>query len=152
MEDYETEALTSVNNSQLDYLVSDLQNDITKAAGGLDDMKTYDPSMAKNSIGIIALSAGVTIDPWRKLYEEKDSKDVSIASIPGITSDTKTDVTEITKFLNDRGIKVNKRDTKDGYFILDKSIADILREAGVDPNKMDYKDYDDWYIMCYVFC
>ncbi|MBO4456306.1 MAG: hypothetical protein J5802_01155 [Butyrivibrio sp.] len=146
MENYENEALTSVNNSQLDYLVSDLQNDITKAAGGLDDMKTYDPSMAKNSIGIIALSAGITIDPWRKLYEEKDSKDVSIASIPGITSDTKADVTEITKFLNDRGIKVNKRETKDGYFILDKSIADILKEAGVDPNKMDYKDYDDWYI------
>ena len=57
MEEYETEALTSVNNSNLDCMVSDLQGDITKAAGGLDNMKTYDPSMPKNSVSLVALSA-----------------------------------------------------------------------------------------------
>lgn len=60
MEDYETEALTSVNNSNLDYMVSDLQGDITKAAGGLDNMKTYDPSMPKNSISLVVLGANAS--------------------------------------------------------------------------------------------
>ncbi len=61
MEDYETEALTSVDNSQLDYQVSDLQGAITRAAGGLNDMKTYDPSMPKNSISLVALGANMGV-------------------------------------------------------------------------------------------
>ncbi|MBO4456223.1 MAG: hypothetical protein J5802_00740 [Butyrivibrio sp.] len=59
MEDYETEALASVDNSQLDYQVSDLQGAITRAAGGLNDMKTYDPSMPNNTISLVALGANM---------------------------------------------------------------------------------------------
>ncbi|MBO4456687.1 MAG: hypothetical protein J5802_03130 [Butyrivibrio sp.] len=59
MEDYETEALTSVDNSNLEYQVSDLQSAITRASGGLNDMKTYDPSMPKNSISLVALGANM---------------------------------------------------------------------------------------------
>ena len=63
MEDYETEALASVDNSQLDYQVSDLQSAITKASGGLGNMKMYNPSMPNNTISLVALNtAGTSIN------------------------------------------------------------------------------------------
>lgn len=129
MEDYETEALTSVKNSQLDYMVSDLQSDIIKAAGSLDDMKTYDPSMTKISISLVALSASIGTSLGVNEVQKGSVEDV-----------------DIKKFLDNYGIKVNKLETKDGYFIIDKSIAEMLEEAGVDPKVVNYEGYDDWYI------
>ena len=79
MEDYETEALASVDNSQLDYQVSDLQGAITRAAGGLNDMKTYDPSMEKNSISLVALGASVGVaGAATALGAKQENKDITL--------------------------------------------------------------------------
>ena len=54
---------------------------------------------------------------------------------------------DICEFLKRRGISYNKLTSDDGkYFIIDKSIADIFNEAGVDSDKINYEIYDDWYI------
>lgn len=58
----------------------------------------------------------------------------------------KDKIEEFIDVLNENGIKVEKLETKDGYFIINKSLADIFKEAGVNFNLFDYKDYDDWYI------
>ena len=61
MEDYENEALIAVNNSELDYQVSNLQSAITKASGGLGNMKMYNPSMPNNTISLVALGANAAV-------------------------------------------------------------------------------------------
>ena len=53
---------------------------------------------------------------------------------------------EMKDFLDKYGISSNKLQTEDGYFIIDKSIADICKEAGVETKFFDYEGYDDWYI------
>ena len=53
---------------------------------------------------------------------------------------------EMKDFLDKYGISSNKLQTEDGYFIIDKSIADICKEAGVETKVFDYEGYDDWYI------
>lgn len=62
-------------------------------------------------------------------------------------SSEKSDNSEdIKAFLAKYGIDVNKLETEDGYFIIDKSVGDILKEAGVSQSEIDYTLYDDWYI------
>lgn len=102
----------------------------------LSGMTVYDPSVEKTTVTMEALQAGAIKIPWLKghlpikLVKEKNQyKEV-----------------EIKAFLDKNGIKVNKLQTKDGYFIIDKSIAEIFEEAGVDSNIIDVKSYDDWYI------
>lgn len=53
---------------------------------------------------------------------------------------------DIVEFLSDCGVEVNKKETDDGYFILDKSLTEIFTEAGVDTSVVDLTAYDDWYI------
>lgn len=102
----------------------------------LSGMTVYDPSVEKTTVTMAALQAGAIKIPWLKghlpikLVKEKNQyKEV-----------------EIKAFLDKNGIKVNKLQTKDGYFIIDKSICEIFEEAGVDSNVVDVKSYDDWYI------
>ncbi len=52
----------------------------------------------------------------------------------------------MTELLDKCGISFNKLETKDGYFIIDKSIEDICKDAGVDHERFDYIGLDDWYI------
>lgn len=53
---------------------------------------------------------------------------------------------QIGEFLEEYGIYVNQISTDDGYFIIDKSIADIFRLAGINTCDFDYEKYVDWYI------
>ena len=56
-------------------------------------------------------------------------------------------IDNICDFLKRKGISFNKLTSGDGkYFIIDKSLADIFKEAGVDSSKIDYEQYDDWYM------
>ena len=53
---------------------------------------------------------------------------------------------DIVEFLSDCGVEVNKKETNDGYFILDKSLTEIFTEAGVESSVVDLTAYDDWYV------
>ena len=54
---------------------------------------------------------------------------------------------DICRFLERHGIKHNKLKSQyGGYFIIDRSIADLFREVGVDSKKINYEKYEDWYI------
>ena len=132
LENFDQEACALIDRMDVKGFANDLQRNIIHKAGILDSMTVYQPNVAKNSVGLIGLSIG-SIFP-KTLFMNNKTKNVNIEEV-----DLKT-------FLESNGIIANKLETTDGYFILDKSIADIYKEAGVNQYLLDYKDYDDWYI------
>ena len=113
-----------------------LQSLIKNTAGKLDLFSVYQPTMTNNSISLVALNSL----PFKEFMARQ------MYSINTKIQNTE-DVIGIKEFLDKNGIKVNKWiSKKDGYFLIDKPISEILRDAGVDTETLDYKSYDDWYI------
>jgi hypothetical protein len=147
LENFDHESCGTLDRKDFFYGADALQAKISNTAGVLDSMTVYQPNMAKNSIGLVGLSAatnaGVQNFNWdsfaSKWFMQRINNKVPYNS-------NKIDIKD---FLESKGISVNKLETDDGYFLIDKSVSDILAEAGVDPKEMEYlgpNGFDDWYI------
>lgn len=134
LEDFDQDACAFIDCTNLQGSVSSLQESIYNTSGALDSITIFDPFITRVSTGLSAVGLASTLQRRWFGFLEPANKETAYKE------------TEIKEFLDKCGIKVNKLETNDGYFIIDKSIAEIFEEAGVDSHIIDVTSYDDWYI------
>jgi len=151
VEEFDAEMCSDVDNSGIEDDVDTLQDKVVATASALDTIHVYAENVQKNSVGLVNLSASIS-NGFSYLNQGITSKNVQPKyfnfSLDDMMKDDPYyfDPLCMDEFLKKYGIKVNKIKTNDGYFILDKSLAEIFEEAGVDSDILDYTGYDDWYI------
>lgn len=151
VEEFDAEMCSDVDNSGIEDDVDTLQDKVVATASALDTIHVYAENVQKNSVGLVNLSASIS-NGFSYLNQGITSKNVQPKyfnfSLDDMMKDDPYyfDLLCMDEFLKKYGIKVNKIKTNDGYFILDKSLAEIFEEAGVDSDILDYTGYDDWYI------
>jgi hypothetical protein len=144
VEEFDDTASTRVFNSGIKNAIQEHIEEVTDTSAGLDMIHTQAVDINKQTLSLISLSAG---DIFKKVdtIDRTKTQKITFKSKLG-NFDVTYYPADIKDFFEEYNINVNKLETNDGFFMYDKSLAEILEEAGVDPNRMDYKDYDDWYI------
>ena len=134
LENFDQEACALMNRLDIEGAACDLQRNITHTAGVLDSMTVYQPTMTKNSISIVALSAmgavkNSPLDVFKKLLAAQKKSDPVVITDPkyletmvkefGFTEEQATLLYEAyVKFEKKYPIKVSKEwnDKKIKYF------------------------------------
>ena len=103
LENFDQEACALMNRLDIEGAASDLQRNITHTAGVLDSMTVYQPTMTKNSIGLVALSAmgavkNSPLDVFKKLLAAQKKSDPVVITHPETCLELSKRLREITQF------------------------------------------------------
>lgn len=130
MVDFDDEASRRVINSGLKNAIIEHIDEVSEKTAGLDSINSQAIEIDKQTLSLVAFGSSLGTSLGVNILPQNNTEEV-----------------EIKEFLDKNGIRANKWfSKKDGYFIIDKPISEILRDAGVDTKTLDYESYDDWYI------
>lgn len=130
MEDFDDESSRRVINSGLKNAIIEHIDEVSEKTAGLDSINPQATEIDKQTISLVALGASLGTSLGVNILPQNNTEEV-----------------EIKEFLDKNGIRANKWfSKKDGYYLIDKPLSEILRDAGVSTDTFNYEYYDDWYI------